>query len=145
MLCVNAYPREYVEKCRASIDRQVAAFQELLDAAAGPDGTVTQEFAAARAQFEPVFFNSLVHVLDGCFTHRSRTIEGKDGNAMNEVRLLCASLLTDDGKLVADKQIKLKADKSVLGYAVGDTVRLTQDDFMRLAKAFFDAIETTFV
>lgn len=145
MLCVNNYSREYVAACRADIDRQVAAYRRLTAAGAGPEGSASEEFAAAQAEFEPVFFNSLVQVLEGCFMHRSRTLEGKDGNAMNEVRLLSASMTGNGGKLVADKQIKLKPDTSVLGYAVGDRIALTEADFTRLAKAFFTAVEARFV
>jgi hypothetical protein len=37
-------------------------------------------------------------VLDGFFVHRGRTIEGKDGSALDELRIICTSLLMDTGK-----------------------------------------------
>jgi hypothetical protein len=40
-----------------------------------------------------------VLLLDYMFERRLRAIEGKDGNAVNEVSVLCNSLLLNDGKL----------------------------------------------
>ena len=98
----------------------------------------------ALEAFEPLFFNNLVLVLDESFVHRLRGVEGKDGNAMNEVRLLVTSLLSNDGCLVADKQIKLKPETSVLGLAVGDPIAIREADFVKLADAYFAAIEASF-
>jgi hypothetical protein len=73
----------------------------------------------ALAAFEPVFFNNLVLSLDAHFVHRTRAIEGKDGNPLNEVRVLCSSLMLHDGVLTAEKSIKLVPQKSVLGIGFG--------------------------
>jgi hypothetical protein len=102
-------------------------------------------YDAAAEAFEPVFFNNMVHVLDNYFVHRSRTLEKKDGNALNEVRMLCTSMVSNDGRLAADKQIKLNPEKSVLGYKVGDVIALRENDFQLLAKAFFAEIEAKFL
>jgi hypothetical protein len=56
----------------------------------------------------------MVLILDTYFTHRSRTTEGKDGNPLNEVRVLCNSILENKRVLRADKSIKLKPETSVL-------------------------------
>lgn len=40
---------------------------------------------AVLESFEAVFFNNMVLVLDSYFTHRTRAIEGKDGNPMNRL------------------------------------------------------------
>ena len=58
------------------------------------------------------------------FLHRLTGIEGKDGNPLNEVRVLCNSILPNQGKLQVDKlpgwpnsagaSIKLPPEKSVL-------------------------------
>lgn len=79
------------------------------------------------------------------FLHRLRGAEGKDGTPMNEVRLLAASLLTNGGRLVADTQIKLRPESSVLGYSVGDEIRLDRTSFTRLSNAYLDEIAVTFV
>jgi len=39
----------------------------------------------------------MVLVLDSSFSHRQRTMELKDGNPLNEVRVLCNSILENDG------------------------------------------------
>jgi hypothetical protein len=135
MLGVKTYTAAYIGGCRRKVDADIAAFQTLAQTAANTD---------ALEALEAAFFNNLVLVLDGCFVHRLRTVEGKDGNPMNEVRVLCASILEHGGVMTADKTIKLIPSKSVLGYEFGDQIKLTQADFERLAAAFFDAIESRF-
>jgi hypothetical protein len=137
VLGVNAYPRQYVDGVRAKLDAQVSFYKDVAKAA----GKATKALDA----FEPVFFNNLVVVLEMAFVHRLRTKEGKDGNALNEVRLLTTSLLSNDGRLVADKQIKLKPESSVLGLSVGDEIRLNDKDFGALSDAFFAELEKRFV
>ncbi len=97
----------------------------------------------ARA-FEPTYFAALLQSLELRFVHRLRAKEGKDGNALNEVRLLAESFISNDGRLLADKQIKLDPERSVLGLNPGDDVVLRRDDFMRLVWAFFLEIETRY-
>jgi hypothetical protein len=129
---MSSYPREYVEAARAAIEARVAAYRKV--AGDGP----------AFEEFEPVFFNDLVVVLENYFVHRLRAAEGKNGNPLNEVRLIATSLLTGDGRMVADKQIKLNADNSILGYAPGDPIVVRADGFTRLAKGFFAELETRY-
>jgi hypothetical protein len=142
MLGVSSYTQDYVDHCRESVRRQVSAYTGL---AAAARGGAAADVEGAIDEFEPRFFNGMVLVLDRCFVHRLRKDEGKDGNPLNEVRVLCDSLLQNDGVLAADKQIKLKPDASVLGLAVGDEIRIGQEDFVRLAEAFFAEIEKRFV
>jgi hypothetical protein len=144
MLSVTTYPQEYVDACRARVQAQVAAYRQLL-AAARDGGSATPPLTAAIDEFEPVFFGNMVLVLDTYFTHRARMHEGKDGNPLNEVRVLCSSLLTNGGVLKADKTIKLKAASSILGLEIGDEVRLSEDDFARLAEAYFAELERRYV
>jgi hypothetical protein len=129
MLAMNRYPQEYVESTRAGIDARVAAYRKL---PADPD-------------FETVFFNDLVLVLELAFVHRLRNAEGKDGNPINEVRLVALSLLTNDGRLLADKQIKLRPETSVLGYAEGAEIAVREADFVRLADGFFAELVARYV
>jgi len=85
------------------------------------------------------------------FVHRLSGIEGRDGNPLNEVRILCNSILLNKGKLQVDKLpgwpnsavsgLKLPPEKSVMRLQVGDEIRLTEADFVRLSKAFFAEME----
>jgi hypothetical protein len=101
------------------------------------------------AFFEPLFFNNLVVVLDGFFVHRSRTLEGKDGNPLNELRKISTSLLQNHGVMCADKTnnkpIKYSPEKSAAKLEVGEEIKLTESAFVALFKAFFAEIETKFV
>ena len=45
---------------------------------------------------------------------------------------------------MGDKSIKLSAEKSVLKHQMGDTITLTESDFLRLSEAFFEEMERKF-
>jgi hypothetical protein len=136
MLGVSTYRLDYIDACRAAVDAQLAAYADLTTAAGD---------AAAVAAFEPRFLNHMVLALDFYFCHRLRGKEGKDGNALNEVRVLGNSIMHDGAVLTADTTIKLKAATSVVGLEYGDPIRLTADDFARLAAAFFTELERRFL
>ncbi len=142
MLGRNSYDQDYIDHCRSLITDQLAAYDELIGAAQNGKGGA--QLDGAIEGFEPRFFNNLVLVLDNLFVHRLRTLEGKDGNPLNEVRVICASLLENGGVLAADKQIKLKPDGSVLGYDEGDRIALDEAAFRRLSDAFFGEMEAKF-
>lgn len=141
MLSVSKYPQDYVDAMRAQTEHQIAAWADLAAAAKSGDDA---PLAAAVATLEVTYFNALVHVLDNYFCHRARGQELKDGNPLNEVRILCASMMSGEGRLVVDKTIKLKSDSSILGYEAGDQIRLTEADFRRLADAFYLEIRAKF-
>ena len=63
MLGEGNYSQEYVDDCRKKVAAQVAAYRKLAKAA-GP--------SKALDDFESVFFNNMVLVLDTHFTHRLR-------------------------------------------------------------------------
>ncbi|WP_354701173.1 hypothetical protein DSM112329_01480 [Paraconexibacter sp. AEG42_29] len=132
MLSVSSYPQDHVDRCRARIDGQLAAYRDLVAACADD---------AAVAVFAPQFFAHMVLALDQMFLHRARGQEGKDGNALNEVRLLCRSLVDGDGTFAADKAIRMKPATSVLGLEPGDVVTIDEAGFTALAAAFLAAIE----
>lgn len=140
MLSVTKYPKKYIDECRAQVRASVAAYKKVAVAPAAKQ----KPLATAIAAFEPVFFNNMVLVLDEYFMHRARALELKDGNPCNEVRVLCNSLMENSGRLVADKQIRLNPATSVLGYAVGDEISLSAQDFTRLADAYFAEITAKF-
>lgn len=128
MLGVRNYTREYIDECRAKVDSDIAAFNKI-----------------SSGSFEATYFNNMVIVLDHLFVHRLRTVEGKDGNPLNEVRMLCDSIIENQCRLRADTTIKYDPAKSVLKYNTGDEIRLSQADFVRLAGAFFAEIEDKFL
>jgi len=138
MLGKNSYSKDYIKASRARVDAQVSAYKSFVKKAKKSAGD------AAVATFEPVFFNNMVLTLDSYFTHRLRTVEGKDGNPLNEVRVLCASILENDGVMGSDKTIKMKPENTVLQLAVGDKINVTEADFVRLADAYFAEIESKF-
>lgn len=141
MLGMKTYSQGYIDACRARVDAGVRAYRK--QAGKSPSG-----------EFEHRFFNDQVLLLDYMFVHRLTGIEGKDGNPLNEVRVLCNSIRLNKGKLQVDKLpgwpnsagsgIKLPPEKSVLKLEPGAAVKLTEADFVRLAKAFFDELEKKF-
>jgi hypothetical protein len=100
---------------------------------------------SAIAAFEPHFLNNMVLALDNLFVHRARGLERKDGNPLNEVRLLCESIMNHDGAMCADDTIKIDPAKSVLKYRVGDRINLNVADFILLSSCFFAEIEEKYL
>jgi hypothetical protein len=142
---MNNYSHEYIDACRRQIDVHVAAYKSLVTAGADLRGSSRTPFDAAIGAFEPVFFNNLVLVLENHFVHGSRTIEKKDGNPLNEVRVLCTSMMSNGGRMAADKSIRLDPATSILKYRVGDEIAVNDEDFGLLAKAFFADLESKFL
>ena len=138
MLGVKTYPQDYIDTCRARVATQVARFRAL--AAPAYNAGLVKELAP----FSHEYFNNMVIVLDAHFVHRLRGVEGKDGNPLNEVRMLANSFMANDTVLTADKTIKYDPAKAVLGLPVGEPVRLTEVQFVELAEAFFAELERKF-
>ena len=142
MLGMKRYSREYIDACRARVDADLRAYRK-------------QVGSSPTKEFESRFFNDQVLLLDYMFVHRLSGIEGKDGNPLNEVRVLCNSLLYNQGKLQVEKRpgwpnsavsgLKLPPEKSVLKLEAGDEVKLSEADFMRLAEAFFSEMERRYL
>jgi hypothetical protein len=130
MLGVKTYDPAFIDRCRAQIDEQLASFDKLAETAKRD----------AIAQFSTRFFRNMVVVLDAMFVHRLRTVEGKDGNALNEVRMLAESIITNNAVLAGNTTIKYKPDIAVLKIAVGDTIGVDRAGFTQLADAFFDEL-----
>ncbi len=142
MLGMKTYTQDYIDACRARVDADLRAYRK-------------QVGKAPSKEFEVRFFNDQVLLLDHMFVHRLTGIEGKDSNPLNEVCVLCNSILLNHGKLQVDKlpgwpnsagaSIKLPPEKSVLKLSVGDDVKLSEADFVRLSKAFFAEIEKKYL
>lgn len=56
--------------------------------------------------FEPLFFNNLALALDRFFVHRLRVVTGKDTNALNELELICDSLMNNENVMRGASVIK---------------------------------------
>jgi hypothetical protein len=124
MLGRSAYSEGYVQAVRARFGRVLKAFDKAKPA-------------------EPFASEALIDMVLGlevAFVHRLRMQEGKDGNVLNEVRMLATSVLENDGVLMSDKTIKWTPEKSVSRLAIGDKVVLTRKQVEALAAAFFDEI-----
>ena len=142
MLGMKTYSQDYIDACRARVDANLRAYRK-------------QVGKAPSKEFEVRYFNDQVLLLDYMFVHRLSGIEGRDGNPLNEVRVLCNSILLNQGKLQVDKlpgwpnsavsSLKLPPEKSLLKLRVGDDVKLNEADFVRLSKAFFAEIEKKYL
>jgi hypothetical protein len=144
MLGKNSYEQHYVDECRCKVEAQLEAYHALVAVARKGSGSGARVGETIEA-FDRAFFNNLVLVLDAMFVHRLRAQEGKDGNPLNEVRMLCTSILQHAGVLTADSTIKYKSESSVLKYQIGEQISLDDAAFSRLAEAYFDEIEARFV
>ena len=142
MLGMKTYAREYIDACRARVEADLRAYRK-------------QVGTAPTKEFEARFFNDQVLLLEHMFVHRLTGIEGKDGNPLNEVRILCNSILLNHGTLQVHKlpgwpnsaggAMKLPPEKSVPKLRVGDDVKLSEADFARLSKAFFAELEKKYL
>ena len=130
MLAVGKYKKAHIEACRRQVDAAVATYKKALGGKGGA--------------FEAHFVKHMILALDRYFVHRTRGMEGKDGNALNEVRMLCASISEAGDKLLADTTIKYDAAKSATKLAIGDKLDLTIDQFEKLSAAFFAELTKRF-
>jgi hypothetical protein len=143
MLGRKSYTREEFDHSKAAIDEQLAAYKALTQAVAST--TSDTQVTAALDSFEPLFFSNLTLALDRPFVHRVRMVTGKDGNPLNEVEMLCDSLMNNNGVLADSTVINLVPEQSVLKLRVGDPIRITEAQFERLAAAFFAELERKYL
>lgn len=143
MLEMKAYDPDYIASCRARDESQVAMFHEVVMAARNhrDEGS---DLESALDSLESEYFNNMLIVLEGYFVYRMREVEGTDGNALNEVRVLARSLVQNGGTVLADAQITLDPARSRLGLELGDSVRLTSQQYRTISDAFFREIERKF-
>lgn len=145
MLGRKNYTQAEIDQGKKTLDQQLVAYKELVQAVTSQ--AWDKKITAAFASFEAHFFNNLMLVMDRYFVHRlpGADYEGKDGNPLNEVRILCDSLMNNHGIMRGDKQIKLAPERSVLKLTIGDSIHLTEEDFERLSAAFFAELERRFL
>ena len=144
MLGMKEYDGDYIDACRSRVETQTAMFREVAQAARDHGDADVSGLEGALESLESEYFNNMLLVLEGYFVHRLRGVEGKDGNALNEVRVLARSLMENGGTVLEDTQIALDPERSVLGLRVGEPVRLTQQQYTRLSDAFFRELERRF-
>ena len=125
----SSYTSDEVEACRDNCDALLAAW----GANDVEDSTL-----------ETLVFGQAVVVLHTWFGHRDRGLEGGDGNAMNEVRVIADSIVDNDAVLRVEGPITWVPARTVLRLAVGDEVEITADGFERLTAAYLAAIEATY-
>lgn len=130
MLGMKTYKKDYIDACRARVDANVRAYKKQ----AGKD----------PKEFEWRYFNDQVLLLDYMFVHRLSGVEGKDGNPLNEVRMISGSLMQSGGVMTPEKSIRMKPAVTVVKYEFGDDINVTESDYARLAEAFFAEIETKY-
>ncbi len=121
MLSVKSYHASHVDQVRERIASALAVM---------PD--------------DPLVINEMIVALDASFVHRMRGQEGKDGNPLNELRMLTYSIVTNGGVLAIDPTIKYDPSRSVAGIEVGDTIAVDRAMFDKLAKAVIAEIRKRF-
>ena len=137
MLAQETYDADYIADSRGQVEAEIGAFD---NARADSD---SDDFALD--DLEVSYFAALVLALEMRFVHRKRSKEGKDANALHEVRVLAQSLMTNGGRLLDDPRIAPDPARSVLGLRPGDDIVVRYDDFVRLSRAFFDELEARYL
>lgn len=134
MLSVTTYSRDYIDTCRLHVARQLEAYRTLAASAN----------RRAVADFEPLFLNHLLLALDHYFGGRCPSIEGNDGNPLNEVRLLCTSIMENRSVLLEDPSASAQPATGVLKLRPGASVALSEEQFATISIAFFGELERKF-
>lgn len=143
MLGRKNYTQDEFDQAKAAVRAQVTAYKKLVKAATGDKAK--KKLLGSIDTFETLFFNNMVLVLDRYFVHRVRLVAGKDANALNEVELLCESLMNNRGVLRVGNLIKFIPEETVLKLRPGDAIALSQEDFERLSTAFFEQVQKRFL
>jgi hypothetical protein len=142
MLGRKDYTQAEYDQARAAVAQQIAGFKKV-EGLVGKAGD--KKASSTFDEFEAVYFNNMALVLDRYFIHRIRPVTGKDANPINELELLADSLMNNAGTFRGNNVIKYVPESSVLNLKVGDTIKLSLDDFERLADAFFDELKRRFL
>lgn len=135
MLGRKSYTQEELNNCKTAVQQQLSAYQKLV-------GELVQK---DLKEFESLFFNNMILVLDRYFVHRIRTVTGKDTNPLNEVEMLSDSIMNNNGILRGINAIKYIPGQSVLKLQIGDPIKLTEANFEDLSSAFILMIEEKFL
>jgi hypothetical protein len=134
MLGRSTYPTAQIAACRAEMAELCATWRAI----------AARSEPKARAEAEVQVFNQMAVALEGWFIHRLGGVEGKDGNPLNEVRLLAQGVTSNGGYFPSDNAIKWRPEASVTGYRAGDKIALSEAIFARLTEAYLDAVSAKF-
>ena len=137
MLGRKDYTQQEFDTANTAVADQISCYSKLAKLAGKTSPTLDE--------FEILYFNNMVLVLDRYFVHRIRPVAGKDGNALNEVELIAHSLMNNGGVFQGNNVIKYVPESSVLKLRAGDAIRLKAADFEMLAAAFFDELKSKFL
>jgi hypothetical protein len=137
MLGVQKYSIEYLNECRKKINSDVSRYRKISNIIKDQ----SKESNSDLLNFEHSFFNNMILILDSLFVHRLRRIEGREGNPLNEVRVIANSIAGNQGRMMKDSTIRLKPQNSLLKYNVGDKIKVSESQFSLISKAFFSEIE----
>ncbi|MEX0698950.1 MAG: hypothetical protein WD354_04380 [Acidimicrobiia bacterium] len=143
MLGRKEYAKEEYEDGKAAVAEQLDFYKKL--ASVIDNETDKSKVRAAFEDFRGPFFNNMILMLDRPFVHRLRQVTGKDSNPLNEVEMLCDSLINNKGILREKSPIEYDPDESVVGLDIGDKIRLTAEEFERLSEAFFADLKSKFL
>jgi hypothetical protein len=122
MLARTGYDRHYVAACRESVG---AAVEEL-----------------RRVGASSAAWNQLLPALDRWFELRNPKLEGRDGNPLNEARVVAGSIVEHGAVMTIPRGIKLRPEASVLGFEEGEEISLDGAAFERLFDAFLAEVES---
>lgn len=138
MQAATTYSRQYLDATRTRVAEQLATFRRFASVATTPDA------AATIAAWSPVYFGSLVVGLDHAFVHRRRDAAQRDGDVLDEVRVLASSIAEHGGVLTVEDDTPYDPERSVTGARPGALINLGDVDFERLAEAYLAAIEARY-
>ena len=141
MLGRKNYTKAEYENAAAAVAKQIAAYKSVIKLAGGAD----KKAPATIGEFEAVYFNNMVLVLDRYFVHRIRPVTGEDTNPLNEVELIADALMNNGGVFQTNRVIKYVVDDSVLALQPGDPIKLSLIEFERLSTAFLDELKRRFL
>lgn len=140
MLGRKDYTAQELRNARSAINAEVTSYRALLDESRKRGVDV-----ALLSNFEAALWNNLALTLDRFFVHRLRSVTGKDTSALNELEIICESIMNNAGVLRNGNVIKYNPQKSIVKMNLGDKIELTMVKFEALANASFREIEAKFV
>ncbi len=132
---------DHVDACRARAEAQVVMWREVSQAVRGHGEEDLSRLESALDSLEAEYFNNMLIVLESYFEGPSGGGAPVGGRAGDEVRLLCRSLREGGGTVLEDGAPRTDPSGTVLGLSVGDPIALSQEQYVRLADAFFREVE----